>query len=386
MAQDDGMNPGGGRGRIELVTLTDPAEGAFTVRLPRGWQNQAHSVRPYGQHRAVVNSRSPDGGTYLFFGDPQIPSFAVPTPMLYPGHPMANLNPLSQVHPYVPAEPFFVQYLGQRHGQAPGFRITASAPCPALEQDAQAEAQRRGVQAWSTAVSLSFEFTDAGRRVRGRLHGMTLAMGQVWVADVFGAMTTEDMDPARWDDLLFGIARSRQTDPRWRQRQDQAHTDRMGEIQQDHQAAMSRLHASHQQNMAQIQSSAQAHQARMDALHAAGDAQVQGWYAAQASIDGTHRGFMDALGERRQAGPGAGPGPGGEGDDGHRRFLNYINNENTVIDASGEAHQVEAGHDRYYRHRRDGTFVGTDSTVEREDLRARLGVNPDDYEEVRVKR
>lgn len=368
----------GAAGRIELVTLTDPVEGAFAVQLPRGWQNEARSLRPYGVHRTLVTSRSPDGGTFLFFGDPQLPSFSEPSPMLFPGHPMANLNPLAQVHPFVPAEPFFRGYLQERYGRAPGFRLLSVAPCPALEQDVLRSAARYGIPARPTAVSFSFEFMDGPRRVRGRLHGTTFTSGPTWIPGVFGALTTEDMDPARWDDLLFGISRSQQTDPRWRQQQDQLHGQRMAQINQDHARAMAQLQQQHQANMGWIQASAQAHQARMDDLHAAADARLEGWRAQQAAGDGLHQAYMDGLRGPAPAAPAADPG--------HERFLNYIKAEETVVDSEGVAHQVEAGHERYYRSRRDGSFIGAGATLEREDLRARFGVNPDDYEEVRVRR
>ena len=57
-----------------------------------------------------------------------------------------------------------------------------------------------------------------------------------------------------------------------------------------------------------------------------------------------------------------------------------------VVAADGSTFQVEAGHQRYYKHKRDDSYLGTDSSVDVADLRARFGVNPDDYEEVRVKR
>ena len=40
------------RAGIELVAVTDPSENAFTVSLPKGWQNQAYSVRPHGVHQS----------------------------------------------------------------------------------------------------------------------------------------------------------------------------------------------------------------------------------------------------------------------------------------------------------------------------------------------
>jgi hypothetical protein len=52
----------------------------------------------------------------------------------------------------------------------------------------------------------------------------------------------------------------------------------------------------------------------------------------------------------------------------------------------GVPSQVEAGQDQYFRNKSDNTYIGTDSTKELEDLRRIMGLNPDDYENVKIKR
>jgi hypothetical protein len=381
MTRPDGTSGNGDSGGgIELVPLTDPNEGAFTIFLPQGWQNQAYLVRPHGAPRSVVTALSPGGETLLFFGDPQMPSFSLPTPEMYPGHPLANLNPMMQVHPYVPAEPFFLHYIQQRYGHAPGFRVIGAEPCPEMERAARADARKHGMDAGVTAVTVSFQYEEGGRTVRTRLHGLTMSMMQVWVADVCGIRSTDE-NPARWDGLLFHIGRSRQTNPHWQQMQNQAHVQKMNQIHWDHQNAMQQMQQNHQNNMAWIQNSAESHQARMDSLHAQADAQVQGWYAQQNASDAAHRNFMDTLTGQNTVGPNA---AGGE-DFSHRRFLNYITEQETVVGQDGASYQVEAGYDRYFRHKRNDTYVGADAHTSLDDLRKR-GLNPDDYEEVRIRR
>ena len=372
---------------IELVAVTDPNEGAFTVQLPRDWQNQAHMLRPHGTPRSMVTSQSPDGAVFLFLGDPQLPAFTVPTPGMYGGFPMPNLDPMSQVHPYVPAEPFFQGQLQQRYGHMPGYRILGSTPCPDREQEAVAEAQRNGVNAYATACSLSFEYaagTASHGLVRGRLHGLTVCYGTIWVPDVGGVLTSDGSDPADYDGLWFRISKTCRTNPQWQQLQNQGHAQKMAQIQMNHQSAMHQLQSNHQQNMGGIQQSAQSHQARMDAINAAGDAQLQGWYNQQTAGDAAHQDFMNTLHAQNTAMPGAAG--GGEEDFSHRRFVNYVSEQETVVGADGATYQVETGHERYFRHKHDNTYVGADSTTERDDLQARFGVNPDDYEEVRIKR
>lgn len=360
---------------IELVPVTDSIEGAFTVDLPRGWTVDARSLRPGGVHRPVAMARSPEGDTQIFIGDPQLPDYLEPYSGMMP-HPMAVLMP------FQPAEAFFRGYAHNRYGAAPGFRITACARNPALEQPLIEGAQRRGIPARASGASLSFELQDGPRRVRGRLHGTTSGPPPLWVAVVFGALTTIDMDPARWDALLLRIFGSLRFDPRWQQLRDQTHAQRMVQIQQDDQAARAAMQIRHQGNMAWIQNSTAAHAQRMDNLHASADAQLAGWRAREDAGDQAHQAFLSGLRGESPAAPMAAPG----GDFGHRRFLNVITEQETVIDGAGNAYQVEGGHERYYKHRRDNSYLGTDASVEHQDLRARFGVNPDDYEEVRIKR
>jgi hypothetical protein len=361
-AESESATPGNNRG-IEMVTMTDPNENAFTVPLPKGWQNQAYSLRIQGIHRTVVTTQSPEGGAFLWMGDPNLPGFTEPTPDMYPGHPFANLNPMMQVLAYVPAEPFFHHYLQQRHSHAPGFRITDSAPCPAMEQQIQADAQKQGMNVWITTVSISYDFTDQGRPMRARLHGTTFSIGAVWVAEVMGIVTTADRDPTEYDGLLFFIRQSSKTNPEWRQQQDRRHQQQMQQNAWQHQNTMQQMQQNHQNNLSWIQNSAQQHQIRMDGIHAQGEAQRANWQASQASQNAVSY-----------------------GDESHQRFTNYIKDEETVVSPSGETSQVETGQERYYKHRSNDTYVGTDSFTERDDLRSRFGVNPDDYEEVSIKR
>jgi len=44
----------------------------------------------------------------------------------------------------------------------------------------------------------------------------------------------------------------------------------------------------------------------------------------------------------------------------HRQFLNYINDENTVQNTSGQTFQVDDGYYRYWMNTVDNTYVGGD--------------------------
>jgi hypothetical protein len=364
--------PYGGDADANWVTMTDPNEGAFRVQMPRGWQNQALQVRPYGQVRSVVNARSPDGSVYLFMGDPNLPTFTEPSPMY--GGMMPFSNPLAQVHPYVPAEAFFADYLRQRFGRNAGFSLLGQAPNPTLERAAHEKARERGGTVHVTAITLTFRFHDNGTPVNGLLHGMTISFGSIWVPDVSGILTTGD--PAQYNEMLHYMTHSYQTSAQWRQMQDNLHAQRMHQIQTDHNSAIAAMQAGHA--------------ARMDAIHQFGATNTQMWQERQAQNDAMHQSFMDSIRQTPasvyDSGTGGGSGYAGAHDAAHQRFLNTIKEENTVVDQSGQTYQVESGHERYYINRRDNTYIGTDSATEQHHLRTRFGVNPDDYEEVKIRR
>jgi hypothetical protein len=55
------------------------------------------------------------------------------------------------------------------------------------------------------------------------------------------------------------------------------------------------------------------------------------------------------------------------------------------VNPSGQAFQVDNSHQRYFVNKNDRTYIGTDSTTNLDDLRSKIGINPDDYEEVKIK-
>lgn len=374
----------------DLVLVAEPSEGAFRVGMPRGWEGRTFLHRTDSNLLPVLEARSPDGGTYLFCNDPQIPVFFAPNGMIEYS-PFVPADPTIRVHPYVPAEPFFLDYVQRRFGRASGLHVTGTVQSPWYAQKAH-EARRESGRPWQiTAVRIAFAFPHEGREVHGVVHGITADAGPVWTAEVYGVTTGGDeVDDA--EALLMRVVDSLVIVPQWKERERARQAQQAALSRMRHQQTMAMIDADtqamtmrHQQNMAAIQQSAQAHQSRMDALHAAADAQVQGWYAQQAQSDAAHSAYMDTL-RGPSARAGHGDAGGADGDWAHRQRLNAIREENTVVGQDGRTYQVEAGHERYYKHRHDNTYVGTDATTERVDLRAKLGLNPDDYEEVWVKR
>ena len=79
------------------------------------------------------------------------------------------------------------------------------------------------------------------------------------------------------------------------------------------------------------------HACRKDtSLHHSHDAQLQGWHAQQAGIDGGHRRFLNDLTGVNAAAPTADPG----GDFNHRRHLNLITEQETVVAADGSTYDL----------------------------------------------
>jgi hypothetical protein len=323
--------------------------------MPQGWKNRGAVVPVYDQKRPIVTAVAPDGNTFLFLGDPQMPAFTIPTPQMNPDSDFGRLFPTTRFANYTPAKEYFTDYLQKKFGKLADFRIVGTAPNPAVQKAGEEGARMRGMDAKITACLIAFDYRDNGKLIRSLINGMTMQVGGIWVADISGVSSTDD--PTKYNAVVLRMSRSYKTNPEWQARQQQLSRER-------HEATMAMIAANtaamtrrHEANMAAIQASAARHQAHMASLQAAGDARVNAWKQQQAQSDASHE-----------------------------RFLNYIKGENTVVNSTGSTFQVESGQDRYFRNKSDNTYIGTDGTKELEDLRKIWGLNPDDYENVKVKR
>lgn len=339
-------------------TVLDPVEQAFTVSMPRGWQNRAWLRRNGAMVREIATSTSPGGGTALFMGDPTLPMFCDPSVMMpLPG---------SVVRPYQSVEHVLPGYVQGRFGSSPGFRILGMAPFPELFHLLGERARRAGAaQVWITAGRLRFEYQEGGATVNAVLVAACVSFAPVWVIEVGGVCT--DGDPDAYLPALLGLYATRAPTPAMHQRQ----MEERARSAANHQAVMAQLdqnaamlRSNHASNMATLQGMAASHQAHMGSLHAAHDAQLAGWQATQAQNDGAHAAAMRAE------------------DTGHRRFLNAIAEERTVVDPDGHTHQVADGFDRYFRRRSDGAWIGTRGD---RDLSGLPGVDPSQFDEARIK-
>lgn len=303
---------------MSFVEVADPAEGAFTVAMPKGWKTAVGLLRPQGQLRSCGFALSPDGEACVFFGDPRMPSFYLPAPQygMYAG--MSLGSPMFQVIDYVPADRFFVDYVRRQYGHLPGFRVLGQAPNAWHQAQIDTLAARLGMQVRSSATSVAFTFIEDGKPVQAQVNGATYQVYQGWMADVYGFITSGDTSSL--GSLATGVFASVKTQPQWQQQENARH-----------QQMAEQSNLAHQQRMQQMQQNFNAHQERMKNLSAANDAYNEAWRQRQLSQD-------------RQ----------------HDQFIDYIRGEETVTNGNQTA-KVESGYNHYYVNPTDQTYIATDS-------------------------
>jgi len=328
----------------ELVVLTDPVEKAFTLQMPKGWQNLAYLARSYDLSRTVAIAQSPDRNTVIYLGDASLPYYTTPdAPGSQYVKQMAKFNPMVDVLEYHTAEEFVVAYIEEEFGDLPGFEIIESGPDPSEQQRLTERLQKKGMSFDLSAATAKFTFTDNGTPMYALVLCATGRAGYSWFPEVSGVCTTGD--PQKYKPLIIRIAESYQAQPEWEAKEKRTQEARRAEILR--QGA---------NNLDWIRQSSIRHQARMDAIRAFGDASMRRYYERDAASDRSHR-----------------------------QFINQINDETTVIDPDGRTRQVDNRYDRYFMHKQNGSYVGGDSHTDLEDLR-KLGLNPYDYEEVQIKK
>lgn len=350
-----------------LVTVTEPHEGAFTVLMPEGWTNRADLQREHGLNRVIASAVSPDQGTLIHIGDPRLPIFTLPNPYIDPA--LMQFAPHVRVQPYAPAEYFFRDYVQQCFGGAPGFRVTGVGACPEFHR---AVVTRDARLTAATSAAVTFEHRGLGPTMRCRVYGCTMASASGWIADLVTISCTGDLE--HFCRVGVRMMTSRYFHPGWAAAQQRLHEQRMamGEQQIRFTNAMAAVQQQgHEQRMRDIQNFGRANTQMHNERMAQMDVNHQAWMDQQARSDAGHRTWMD-----QQA----------RDDDAQRARINAIREEHTVADSSGTTYQVDAHHERYFVNKRDNTYIGAGTGTELSDLRRTHGVNPDDYEEVKIVR
>lgn len=333
----------------DLVTVRDPVENAFSMDMPKGWANRAYSARVFNVHNMVTTSISPDGSVLLYSGDPSIPSHINPATAAPLHRDMAKKHPAMKLEPFTPAEVYFPAYVQRKFGRLPSFKLVSTEPDTVMAGRLAEKFAAAGVSMKPTAANVTFTYDDGGKPMNALILGTTSDSGAFWVVTVTGITTTAD--PKQYLPMVEAMSRAHRMNPEWQAAEQRKHQAQMAQIE----AFGRQLTAQHQRNMAAIQQSAQAHQQRMNALWSANDTSMKSFNDRMAS-----------------------------GDKQHRSFLNYINEENTVVTSSGATYQVDGSYQRYFMNKQSHTYVGGDATMGIDDLRE-MGLNPGDYEEVTIK-
>lgn len=344
--------PGEGRSAAEGLQaqsawelVTDDTN-TFTIALPIGWQSRAWVEPTPLMKYPMAQATSPDGGTTLFCGDSGIPMFVDPSTGIFP-------TPGTVLRPPTRALDFVTEWAQLRYSDRPGFRIVDSREDQQLGQLAVQLAQRLGSPgAWLFGARLTAEFTQDGRGVRAIFLATTRGVGPSWLAQVQGVISVEDPEP--FVPAVLQLMSTLQSTPAEGQRLQQERT----RSEANHQATMAQIAQNtammtegHRQRMGNIQAQGVAFQRQMQERQATFDVGLQAWRQGQQAGDAAHAGYLGGL---RGGGTAAGGDPAGA----QQGYLNMIREEETVLDAQGDPHQVVAGSDRYFHNERTNTWIG----------------------------
>ncbi|HEY1187369.1 MAG TPA: hypothetical protein VGE74_06905 [Gemmata sp.] len=335
-----------------LVLVPEPLEGAFTLLMPAGWTNDAQLQREHALNRIIASAVRPDKGALIYLGDPRLPIFMEPSPYIDPG--LMLFSPQMRLQPYTPADRFFGDYVHQCFGRAPGFQVAAVTHSP----EAERTVPTRRPGSVLTSVQVTFRHVFHGKPMQCRLYGLVHGWSGMWTVDVATVSAEGELDAHCR--VALRMMTSRAFDPRWEATQQQLHEHRMalGRQQLRFTESMTRLQQQgHEQRMRDIQSAGAVNTRIHEERTGQGDAAHQAWVSRQVADDAAQRARVNAIRE-----------------------------EHTVAGADGTTYQVDARHERYFVNKRDNTYIGTGATVGQNDLRRHYGVNPDEYEEVKIVR
>ena len=332
----------------------EPAERAFSLEMPDGWQNALGIMRPPGTlklPRAWANSRSPDGATNFFVGDPNVPPFVVPptqqflqTLQLPPQQAWENfknfwLQDGIVIMPFQPAQQFAEDYARRRYGNQPGFQILGHSPGPnETTKKTRFEFAGHSGELW---VSTEFSAPDK----------------TMWGAFVSGFTTKADRENAhsRAAELFNRAYLSMDINTKWLANDRQQRSQRQAQLALqtqrniDHWNQQTRLSTQrHQQRMADMNNNFNAHQRAMADQSAAFDTYNQTWQAGQDASYRQSQEFSRYIQDRT-----------------------VVNSPNSYGDSSFE---VDAGANNYYVDPLNNEYFGTDLPLE-------PGQIPDGYQQ-----
>lgn len=206
----------------------DPAEGAFTVALPQGWQigggtQRTTQIEPH----YVIRAQSPTGGVQIFFDDPHIAMREVPNAMTARmGWREGQLIPASAgvrllLQRYEPAPQAAVDYVRRAVcSSATNFR-GGLIPGESEESNREFEpiAQAEGKRIHADAGELAF---DCGRQ-KGYVYAVTLqawqqgGMVSMWIIYRMAGFVTTPEENTMAADAMHTLLKTFQLNQQWLQ-------------------------------------------------------------------------------------------------------------------------------------------------------------------------
>lgn len=218
---------------IQWTKYVDPAEGAFSLDVPAGWQVSGGSRRMSTvEIRTGVDIVSPDGAIRIFYGDAGIPIYTLPSPLLAEagigigGVYRPGFGQELVVAPYYGGQAFADQWGAQRIARSCGGvqRIGSEARPDASRGIDQAFAAY-GIQTAINAGEANFACALQGTQAVGYVFAATelvrMQMSALWdVKSLVGFIATRAR-AAEANALLGHIVASFAIDPGWAARQQQ---------------------------------------------------------------------------------------------------------------------------------------------------------------------
>ena len=226
---------------VRWVTYTDPAEHAFTIQVPAGWNVTGGSRRMSTEEiRSGVEAQSPDGTIKLFYGDLSVPIFTVPSQVLAMGgyRPGMIYSPgygqQFLIMPYMSGENFASQWGEKRIARdCTGVSVVNAQPRADASHGIDMAYANGGVRTSILAGEANFSCTMAGQPADGYVFAGTelvqASASSLWDVKALAGFVATASRAREASDLLSHMVGSFVIDSDWaaRQAQTTAQTNRI---------------------------------------------------------------------------------------------------------------------------------------------------------------
>jgi hypothetical protein len=239
--------PGKTPATVTWVRYDDPAERAFSIEVPQGWEVQGGLYRfGYFDTRWMVDARSPDGKIILRLNDASVPPYSLPGPNL-PREGMPYVKPQQyqmMVERYRTGQSYAEMYARSRFKsvcQSLTPRPEDAKPAPSATTNAGGQTVTEGSATYDCATS------DAPRIASVYARSVLYpAPSNYWVLDpVISALVTPDNATASAE-IVRHMWKSFHPDPQWEEYQNRMTQAGLESVRRNFQAFMSQIQAYHQ--------------------------------------------------------------------------------------------------------------------------------------------